>query len=122
MARTRKLPVKKAKRTPKLRKPTFIVKIFSYLKNLLKRILKPFRFMLKPFKTRPARFIGRILSKILLLNYFKTSWHELRHVSWPGRKETTQLTFAVFVFAISFGVMIAVVDYGLSRLFQQLLL
>lgn len=122
MARTRKLPTKKVKRAPKLHKPTFIGKIFGALGRFFKRIFRPFRFVLKPFKTRPARFIGRLLSKILLLNYFKTSWHELRHVTWPGRKETLQLTFAVFAFAIGFGLLIAVVDYGLSKLFQEVLL
>lgn len=122
MARTRKLPTKKASRAPKLRKPTFIGKVFGAIGRFLKRIFRPFRFVLRPFKTRPARFMGRILSKILLFNYFRTSWHELRHVTWPGRKETLQLTFAVFIFAISFGLMIAVVDYGLSKLFQEVLL
>lgn len=122
MARTRKLPTKKPKRTPKLRKPTFFGKVFGPAGRFIKKIVRPFRFILKPFKTRPARFIGRLLSKILLFNYFRTSWHELRQVTWPGRKETLQLTFAVFIFAISFGLLIAVVDYGLSKLFQEVLL
>jgi len=122
VARTRKLPTKKPKRNPKLRKPTFFGKIFGPIGRFIKKVVRPFRFILKPFKTRPARFIGRLFSKILLFNYFRTSWHELRQVTWPGRKETLQLTFAVFIFAISFGLMIAVVDYGLSKLFQEVLL
>lgn len=122
MARTRKLPTKKVKRTPRLKKPTFLSKIFGVIGKFIKKIFRPFRFMLKPFKSRPMRFISRLLNKILLINYFKTSWHELRQVTWPGRKETLQLTFAVFIFAIGFGLMIAVVDYGLSKLFQEVLL
>jgi preprotein translocase SecE subunit len=122
VARTRKLPTKKVKRTPKLKKPTFLSKIFGAIGRFIKKIFVPFRFVLKPFKSRPMRFIGKLLNKILLINYFKTSWHELRQVTWPGRKETLQLTFAVFIFAIGFGLMIAVVDYGLSKLFQEVLL
>lgn len=122
MPRTRKLPSKKVNRVPKLHKPTFLSKFFRSIGDIIKKIFRPFRFILRPFKSRPARFIGRILSKILLLNYFKTSWHELRKVTWPGRKETWQLTFAVFIFAICFGVLISVVDYGLSKLFQEALL
>jgi preprotein translocase SecE subunit len=86
------------------------------------KIIRPFRFLLWPFKTRPARFVGRILAKIFFVNYFRESWQELRKVTWPGRRETLQLTFAVFVFAIVFGLMITIVDYGLNKLFEQILL
>jgi preprotein translocase subunit SecE len=68
------------------------------------------------------RFIGRILYKIFLIGYFKNSWKELRQVTWPGRKETWKLTFAVFMFAIVFGTIIALVDYGLDKVFRHLIL
>jgi preprotein translocase SecE subunit len=86
------------------------------------KLLRPFRFLLRPFRTRPARFIGRILKKILLLNYFRESWREVKLVEWPNRKQTAKLTFAVFMFAIFFSVLIGVVDYGLDKLFKQLIL
>jgi preprotein translocase SecE subunit len=86
------------------------------------RLLRPFRFLLRPFKTRPMRFIGRILSKILLIQYFRNSWKELKQVTWPNRKETTQLSIAVFAFAIVFGIFISVVDYGLDKVFKRILL
>lgn len=82
----------------------------------------PFSFLLKPFRTRPMRFIGRILYKILFIGYFVSSWQEVRKVIWPNRRETVKLTFAVFAFAISFGVVVAVVDFGLDKVFKQLLL
>ena len=97
-------------------------KPFVSLGRLIAKLLRPFRFVLRPFKTRPVRFIGRILAKILFLKYFRDSWRELRQVTWPNRKETWQLTFAVFVFALLFGLMIAVVDYGLDKLFEKILL
>ncbi len=122
MARTRKLPSKKNKKAPRLKKPTVVGKVFSKIWIILKKIFRPFKFLLKPFKLRPVRFIGRVLRKILLLDYFIASWRELKLVSWPGRKETFQLTIAVFVFAIGFGVFIAIVDFGLSKLFQEVLL
>lgn len=92
------------------------------LGSFIVRLLRPFRFLLWPFKTRPARFVGRILKKVLLLNYFRESWRELRMVTWPNRRQTIKLTFAVFVFAIFFSVMIGLVDYGLDKLFKQLIL
>jgi preprotein translocase SecE subunit len=55
-------------------------------------------------------------------SYFKEAWQELRAVNWPGRKETWKLTFAVFIFAIVFGLLIAVTDYGLDKVFKKLIL
>ncbi len=95
---------------------------FKALASVIGSILRPLKFLLAPFKTRPMRFVGRILSKILLLNYFKGSWHELRQVIWPKRKETTKLTFAVIMFAIVFGITISIVDFGLDKLFRKVLL
>ncbi len=97
-------------------------KPFKALGRVIAKILRPFRFLLWPFKTRPARFIGRILKKVLLLNYFRESWRELKLVEWPNRKQTAKLTFAVFMFAIFFSVLVGVVDYGLDKIFKQLIL
>lgn len=123
MARTRKLPTKQSKRPKINAKPVRkLGKPFLFIGRLLKKIIKPFGFVLKPFKTKPIRFIGRFLAKVLLLNYFKQSWQELRQVTWPGRKETAQLTFAVFAFAIVFSVLIAIIDFGLDKLFKEVLI
>jgi len=54
--------------------------------------------------------------------YFIQSFQELKKVTWPDRKQTTQLTIAVFVFALSFGVLVAITDYGLDRIFKRILL
>lgn len=94
----------------------------SKLFDLITRLLRPFRFLLVPFKTRPARFIGRILSNVLLLKYFRNSWKELRQVTWPDRRETTRLTIAVILFAVFFGLLISVVDYGLDKVFEKLII
>lgn len=70
------------------------------------------------FLLRPVRFIGRILG----LGYFRSSFQELKEVTWPTWHESRRLTTAVILFSIVFGVLIAVVDYGLDKLFKQLLL
>ncbi|HSX44242.1 MAG TPA: preprotein translocase subunit SecE [Candidatus Saccharimonadales bacterium] len=93
-----------------------------WVAHMIGKLLRPFRFLLWPFKTRPLRFIGRILAKILLIQYFKNSWKELKQVTWPDRKQTTQLTIAVFAFAIVFGIFITLVDYGLDKVFKRILL
>jgi preprotein translocase SecE subunit len=54
--------------------------------------------------------------------FFRSAWAELRQVTWPGRKETWRLVFAVFVFALVMGVVIAVLDYGLEKLLREVIL
>jgi preprotein translocase SecE subunit len=85
------------------------------------KLFRPLGFLLWPFKTKPARFVGRILSKVLLLSYFKSAWAEVRQVAWPGRKKTFQLTLAVFIFATAITLYVTVLDSLLDRAFKQLL-
>lgn len=72
----------------------------------------------------PDNRLGRFLNKrrYVIPRYFRESFKELKQVKWPNRKQTIQLTFAVFIFAIVFGILIAVVDYGLDKLFKKVLL
>ncbi len=70
--------------------------------------------------TRAGRFLNKRRS--ILPRYFKLSWQELKQVIWPGRRETTKLTFAVFLFAIFFALIISLTDYGLDKLFKKLIL
>lgn len=51
--------------------------------------------------------------------YFRSSIKELRLVTWPDRKETWKLVVSVFIFSIIFGTAIAVVDFGLDKLFKR---
>lgn len=83
------------------------------------KVLRPFAFVLKPFKTRPARFVGRILAAIVFLKFFRASWQEVRQVQWPDLRTTMRLTVAVFVFSILFGTLIAITDYGLDKIFRK---
>jgi preprotein translocase SecE subunit len=70
------------------------------------------------FRLKPVRFIGRILG----LGYLRGSWQELKQVTWPTKREGRRLTTAVIIFSVIFGAMIALVDYGLDKLFKQILL
>lgn len=70
------------------------------------------------FTRRPVKFIGRIIG----LRFIRNSWRELRTVTWPTWKESVRLTGAVIIFAVIFGAFIAVVDYGLDKVFKQILL
>ncbi len=68
--------------------------------------------------SQPFRFIGRLIFP----KYFRNSYRELLQVQWPDRSESRQLTFAVLAFAVVFGVIVAIVDFGLDKLFRGVLL
>lgn len=70
------------------------------------------------FRLPPVRLIGKILG----FGYVRNSFRELKEVTWPTWTESRRLTGAVILFAVVFGALIAGVDYGLDKLFKQLLL
>ncbi len=94
--------------------------------KLRSAIAKPFRLAgkflgnYKLFRAiaKVLRFIGRII----LPKYIRNSWKELKLVTWPDRKQSLRLTFAVIAFAVVFGALVASLDFGLSRLFKLIIL
>lgn len=88
--------------------------------------------------TAPVRWVGRgvasvgrklnkikvfrIIGLILWPPYFRNSWKELRQVTWPNGKQSRQLTIAVIIFATVFGLLVALLDFGLDKVFKQVLL
>ncbi|GAC1386817.1 MAG: hypothetical protein NVS1B7_7070 [Candidatus Saccharimonadales bacterium] len=95
---------------------------FKRIGRIIARLCRPLGFLLWPFRLRPVRFIGRLIVAIFFLRFIRNSAREVMTVKWPGRRETLRLTFAVFMFAFVFGSLIAVADYGLDKVFRQLLL
>ncbi len=76
-------------------------------------------------KLKPVKIVGKgfhYIGLVVLPRYIRNSWKELRMVSWPSWTQSRKLTFAVIVFAAIFGVIVAGVDYGLDKLFKQVLL
>lgn len=71
---------------------------------------------------KPFRFIGKWLGLIVWPPYFRHSFRELKLVTWPNFRESWRLTFAVLAFAAVFGAAIAGLDFGLDKLFKEVLL
>jgi preprotein translocase SecE subunit len=67
---------------------------------------------------RPVRFVGRILG----FGYVAGSFNEVKRVTWPTWRQSFRLTGAVIIFSIVFGGLIAGVDYGLDKVFKQIIL
>lgn len=97
-------------------------KKIGILRLTLGYIAAPFKWigrkLAKLGRFKPFRILGRILWP----TYFRNSWKELRQVTWPTRRETWQLTLAVIIFSVIFGVLVAGVDFGLDKGFKQLIL
>jgi len=96
------------------------------LRLTLGYIALPFRWIGRQF-AKLGRFLGkfrvlRFIGKILWPTYFRESWKELRQVTWPSRSETWKLTLAVILFAVIFGLLVSVVDFGLDKIFRKLIL
>lgn len=102
----------------------------------IRRVKQTARTIIKPIKTAhkigqkmyflpmPDNKFGRFLNKrrYVIPKYFREAWHELKDVKWPNRKDTAKLTLAVFIFAIIFGILVAITDYGLDKVFKKILL
>lgn len=95
--------------------------------KLLRWIAAPFRWVgswsfWQSKWWKPFRFIGKILNYVLFIGYVRNSARELRLVTWPGWRKSLRLTWAVLVFSVFFGVILAIVDFGLDKVFRKLIL
>lgn len=97
-----------ASNVPKVRKPRKILAPFRAIGRGLRRI--------EQFK--PIHIIGLVI----VPRYLRNAWGELLQVTWPNRIETLRLTTAVVIFSVVFGILIAVTDYGLDKVFKKVIL
>jgi preprotein translocase SecE subunit len=84
-----------------------------------RKIFAPFRAVRTVLKAiwRPIRWLGRHF----IPRYFRSAFHELRLTTWPTRKQSRQLTLAVVIFSVVFGIFVSLLDYGLDKLFKEIL-
>jgi preprotein translocase SecE subunit len=86
---------------------------------------KPASFLKRVFDRQPFRFIGKIghwIGLVLVPRFVRNAFKEVRLVTWPNFKQTRDLTFAVLMFAVVFGTAVALLDWGLDKLFKSLIL
>lgn len=98
-------------------------KVVSAAKKPIKGVRNAGRKEFHPIKL-PDNKIGNFLGKRVRFvpAYFRNAWAEIKLVEWPNAKETTKLTFAVLIFALAIGGLVYVIDLGLSRVFNEILL
>lgn len=98
-----------APKSAKIKKLSRLVSLFGFLKPVF-RVLG---LIFTPFK----KILGWLVPR-----YFINAWREVKQVTWPTRRETWRLTFAVFLFALIFGSLIAGVDKVLDEFFKKVIL
>lgn len=59
--------------------------------------------------------------RIPVISYIKDSFHEIRQVRWPNRKETWKLTLSVIVYVVVIALFITLLDAGLEILMKNIL-
>lgn len=92
------------------------------LRRAARTVGKPLGVVARPFKVRPVRFVFRWIGRILWPRYFRNAFKELRQVTWPSRRETWKLTFAVLIFATVFGLLVTITDFGLDKVIRRIVL
>ncbi len=107
-------------------------KVTRQVKTTLKSSTRPVKMVVakrpKLPKNKTTLALGKIfrpLKKVLRWlapTYFINSWHEVRQVTWPSRRETWRLTLAVFIFSIIFGLAAYGVDSVLDKIFKTFVL
>jgi preprotein translocase subunit SecE len=68
-------------------------------------------------KRTPSRN-GRRLG---IFSFFGEVIAELKKVTWPTREEATRLTVLVLCVSITIGIILGLIDFSFSRLFEQIL-
>jgi preprotein translocase subunit SecE len=53
--------------------------------------------------------------------FFTSIWAELKKVTWPSRQETLRLSLMVIVLCVAVGLVLGLLDWGFSNLFNQVL-
>ncbi len=76
----------------------------------------------KPAKVTKARKPIKLFAPFVAVkNYVVNSWHELKQVHWPNRKQTWILTIAVIIFSLLLGAVIFGLDAGFTYLFKTVI-
>jgi preprotein translocase SecE subunit len=113
----------KAEKAEAPKQPRRVKQATAAATGKVKQVSKAGRREIHLFKlpdNKVGRFFGK--SRGLAPRFFREAWAELRQVEWPNRRDTFRLTSAVLVFAIVFGAIVALTDYGLDKFFRELLL
>lgn len=72
----------------------------------------------------PDNRAGSLLKKRVKFTpkFVREAVHELKLVTWPTARETFRLTMAVFIFSVIFAAIVGFLDFGLDKLFKEVII
>ncbi len=73
----------------------------------------------------PDNKVGEALGKkrrLPFTKYVGESITEMRKVTWPSRRESLKLTFAVIIFTTIFTIFMSLADFGIGSIVERVLL
>lgn len=100
-------------------------------KNILRLIFLPFklifRWLNKPVQTHADSSQNPLMENLtkqrsMTPAYVRESVVEMKAVTWPSFSVAMRLTVAVFLFAIFFALLIFVLDWILTQVFEEIIL
>ncbi len=53
------------------------------------------------------------------IDYLRDTKAELRHVSWPTKKQTINYTIIVVAISIATGIFLGILDFGLAQVLKR---
>lgn len=116
VGRKKQLTVRERAEATQNAKPARIRRVGTKVASPLKRVGK----LRKKRERKGIRIFGRRIR--LFPAFIGNAWREIRQVTWPNRRETTRLTIAVFIFALIFALFVGLLDYGLDKLFKEVII
>ena len=115
-----------AKASEEKSKPMKVRSKVTWPVNLLKKIFRPVGNGYQKLKSikqlKPLFIVLAFIGRIIFPKYLRNSFREIKKVTWPSFEQGRKLTWAVLVFALVFGASVAIVDWGLGKVFKRLLL
>jgi preprotein translocase SecE subunit len=94
----------------------------NYIRTFFGGFFWPLRWLGRQIAKLGRFRVFRWISYIFVPPYVRNSWRELRLVTWPNGRQTRQLVNAVIIFSVVFGIIVAIVDFGLDKLFKEIIL
>lgn len=60
-------------------------------------------------------------NRTTIAQFFKSTWAEIKKITWPNRKDLFKTTFAVIIFIVVFTVIVGLIDLGMGTVFSNFL-
>jgi preprotein translocase subunit SecE len=71
------------------------------------------------FFIRKEKGIIAYFTTMIFIDYLRDTKAELRHVSWPTKKQTLNYTIIVLLISIGTGIFLGVIDFGFAQVLKR---